>query len=168
MFRSRGGTLRGRSVRRSLATAFLQLSLAACLVVDSVVHLDDAAFYEPVHGALIGEADLFRVQAIVALVIAAVVLVRPGRLAWALAALVSGSAAGAVVLYTYLDVGPLAGLPNLYEPSWGPPGKLASAVAEGAGLLLAVTGLLSSRHRPHAQVPVHGYANLSEHAPGGP
>jgi len=39
-------------------------------------------------------------------------------------------------------VGPLAGLPGMYEPSWGPPGKLASAIAEIAGALLAVAGLI--------------------------
>ena len=51
------------------------------------------------------------------------------------------SAFAAVVLYTYVNVGPLAGLPNMYEPSWGPPGKLVSAIAEGAGALLALGGL---------------------------
>ena len=29
----------------------------------------------------------------------------------------------------------------MYEPSWGPPGKLLSAVAEGLGTLLALAGL---------------------------
>ena len=36
---------------------------------------------------------------------------------------------------------PIAGLPNMYEPSWGPPGKVVSAIAEGAGALLALGGL---------------------------
>jgi hypothetical protein len=53
-----------------------------------------------------------------------------------------------VVLYTYVDLGAVAGLPDLYEPSWGPPGKLISAVAEGAGFLLSLAGLsLSLRSR---------------------
>ena len=71
-------------------------------------------------------------------------LARPGiprRLVWVVAFLVAASAFAAVVLYTYVNVGPLAGLPNMYEPSWGPPGKLVSAIAEGAGALLALGGL---------------------------
>jgi hypothetical protein len=73
---------------------------------------------------------------------AAVVLALPRKWpAWLFAALVAGSAAAAVVAYTYIDIGPIAGLPNMYEPSWGPPGKLLSAVAEGLGALLALAGL---------------------------
>jgi len=34
------------------------------------------------------------------------------------------------------------GLPDMYEPSWGPPGKVLSAWAEGAAALLALTGLI--------------------------
>lgn len=30
----------------------------------------------------------------------------------------------------------------MYEPSWGPPGKVLSAWAEGAAALLALTGLI--------------------------
>ncbi|HET7247915.1 MAG TPA: hypothetical protein VFJ07_24115 [Streptosporangiaceae bacterium] len=44
--------------------------------------------------------------------------------------------------YNYVDVGPVLGLPNMYEPSWGPPGKVVSAWAEGIGALLALTGLI--------------------------
>ena len=29
----------------------------------------------------------------------------------------------------------------MYEPTWAPPGKLVSAVAEGAGAVLALAGL---------------------------
>ncbi len=65
-----------------------------------------------------------------------------------LAFLVAASAFGAVVLYTYADVGTLAGLPNTDEPSWGPPGKLLSAVAEGAAVLLALGGLAWALRAP--------------------
>jgi hypothetical protein len=47
-----------------------------------------------------------------------------------------------VLLYTYVDVGALGPLPDLYEPTWVPAGKLASAVAEGLGTLLAITGFV--------------------------
>jgi hypothetical protein len=63
---------------------------------------------------------------------------------WALAALVAGSAATAVLLYTYVDVGALGPLPDMYEPTWALPGERASAVAEIAAALLAGTGLVLS------------------------
>ena len=107
----------------------------------AVVHLRDAYLYEPNTGTLISQGQLFRVQSVIALVVAAGVLIIPRRLVWVVAFLVAASAFAAVVLYTYVNVGPLAGLPNMYEPSWGPPGKLVSAIAEGAGALLALGGL---------------------------
>ena len=119
----------------------LRVGTAAALVVDAVVHLKDAALYDPNTGTLISQGQLFRVQAVIALVLAAAVLIIPRRLVWVVAFLVAASAFAAVVLYTYVNVGPFAGLPNMFEPSWGPPGKLASAVAEGAGALLALAGL---------------------------
>jgi hypothetical protein len=59
-----------------------------------------------------------------------------------LSILVSGSAAVAVVLYTYVNVGPLGPLPNLYENTWNEPGKFTSAVAETAAALVAIAGLV--------------------------
>ena len=138
--RAQGRRARGRS---GLAVAYLlAAATAAALVVDAIVHLKDAFFYDANTGALLSQGQLFRIQAVVAIVAALAVLALPRKWpAWLFAALVAGSAAAAVVAYTYIDVGPIAGLPNMYEPSWGPPGKLLSAVAEGLGTLLALAGL---------------------------
>lgn len=135
------GPVRARALTLVLIGLALRVTTAAALIIDAVVHLKDAALYDPNTGALISQGQLFRVQAVIALVLAAGVLVIPRRLVWLVAFLVAASAFGAVVLYTYVNVGPFAGLPNMFEPSWGPPGKLASAVAEGAGALLALAGL---------------------------
>ena len=78
----------------------------------------------------------------------------PHRVTWAIAVLVTASAAGAVLLYTYVNVGGLGPLPNMYEPTWALPGKEGSAAAEIAGTLLATTGLvlaLRSYGRPGRQ-----------------
>ena len=140
-----GSRARSRRSRPSsgLAVAYLlAAATAAALVVDAIVHLKDAFFYDANTGALLSQGQLFRIQAVVAIVAALAVLALPRKWpAWLFAALVAGSAAAAVVAYTYIDIGPIAGLPNMYEPSWGPPGKLLSAVAEGLGALLALTGL---------------------------
>src|SRR5271169_6416828 len=128
---------RGRRARRSrgLVVAYLlAAATAAALVIDAVVHFQDAYFYDANTGALLSQGQLFRIQAVVAIVAALGVLAFPRRWpAWLFAALVAGSAAAAVITYTCIDIGPLAGLPNMYEPSWGPPGKLASAIAESVG-----------------------------------
>jgi hypothetical protein len=56
----------------------------------------------------------------------------------------------AVVLYTYVNVGQLGPVPNMYEPSWVLPGKTASAWAEGIGAVLATAGFLVAWRRSRA------------------
>jgi hypothetical protein len=135
------GPIRGGPLTLVLIGAALRAGTAAALIIDAVVHLRDAYFYDANVGALLSQGQLFRVQAVIALVMAVAVLIIPRRLVWVVAFLVAASAFAAVVLYTYVNVGPIAGLPNMYEPSWGPPGKVVSAIAEGAGALLALGGL---------------------------
>jgi hypothetical protein len=56
-----------------------------------------------------------------------------------------------VYLYTYVDVGRLGPLPDMYEPTWALPGKRLSAGAEiaAAGTALAGTAVtLFRRRRP--------------------
>jgi hypothetical protein len=124
----------------------LRVGTAAALVVDAVVHWRDASFYDS-SVVTFSQGELFRIQAAVAIAVAVAVLVWPRRLIWLIAFLVAASAVGAVVLYTYVNVGSLAFLPDMYEPSWGPPGKALSAIAEGAGALLALGGLIWSIRR---------------------
>jgi uncharacterized protein (TIGR03382 family) len=139
--------VRSRTSSGALAGYVLRICTAAALIIDAVVHLKDAPFYDASTQALLSQGQLFRIQAGVAIVVAAAVLVWPRRLVWVIAFLVAASAVGAVVLYTYVNVGSLAGLPDMYEPSWGPPGKALSAIAEGAGALFALAGLAWSIQR---------------------
>lgn len=149
------GTITGYALRLATATA---------LVIDAVVHIQDAHFYDANAGALLTQGQLFRIQAVVALAAALAVLVWPRWLSWAFAALVSASAAAAVIVYTYVDIGPIAGLPGMYEPSWGPPGKLVSAWAEVAGALLALAGLAYTLARSRRAAPER--APRQDDAPG--
>lgn len=104
------------------ATGWLpRLLTAAALVIGAVVHLRDAPLYDANAGALLSQGQLFRVQAGVAIAVALLVLVWPRWPAWGLSIVVAGSAVAAVVTYTYLDIGPFAGLPGMFEPSWGRP-----------------------------------------------
>jgi hypothetical protein len=143
----RTAPIRARMSPGVLTGYLLRVLTAAALITDAVVHLRDARFYDASTTALLSQGQLFRVQAGVAIVVAVAILAWPRRLVWAIAFLVAASAVGAVVLYTYVNVGSLAGLPNMYEPSWGPPGKALSAIAEGAGALLALGGLAWSIQR---------------------
>lgn len=65
-----------------------------------------------------------------------------------MAVIVAVSAFGAVMLYRYADVGALRPIPDMYEPTWAPPGKLASAWAEGAATILTAAGLLVAGAEP--------------------
>jgi hypothetical protein len=146
-------------LRRLDRTAVLVRSLglvtAALLVIDAYVHLHDAHLYGNGAGGTVTEGSLFRLEGAVAIVIALALLVRPHWVVWLLALLVAASAATAVYLYTYVDVGALGPLPDMYEPTWALPGKRLTAAAEiaataTAGLGLALTLLAGRRAGHHA------------------
>ena len=149
MSRIRSRTLPWRD-KDTLVGQLLRVAAAAALIIDAVVHFADAHFYDTNTGSLLDQGQLFRIQAVAAIIVALAVLAWPRWPSWLLAFAVAASACAAVVTYTYVDVGPLLGLPNMYEPSWGPPGKVLSAWAEGAGALLALTGLVSALARRRA------------------
>lgn len=130
--------------RSLIASWTLRVGTAAALCIDAAVHLRNAADYDLVT-ATISEGALFRVQAGAAIASALLVLVWPRRASWVIAFLVAASALGAVLLYRYVDVGPLGPLPNMYENTWQVPGKLLSAWAEGVAVVLAGLGLLTHR-----------------------
>src|SRR5436309_3091707 len=104
--------------RRSLASVaglLLALGVAAALAVDAYVHLHDAADYSAVRTSVLSQADLFRIEAGLAIVLAVVVLAWPRLWAWLAAALLLAGAATAVLVYTYVDVGQIGPVPDMYE-----------------------------------------------------
>lgn len=156
--------------RDTITGYLLRLATAAALVIDAIVHVQDAHFYDVAAGGGVTQGQLFRIQSVVAIVVALAVLIWPKWPSWLVAVLVAGSAVTAVVTYTYVDIGPFAGLPGMYEPSWGPPGKLLSAYAEGAGTLLALAGQARALlHRRQASARAHDHAEeraVREPSPG--
>jgi len=129
----------------------LAVATAALFAVDAYVHFHDAGLYDTVTTSTLSQGTLFRAQATAAVFVAVALLIRPHPVVRAVAALVTASAAAAVLLYTYVDVGALGPLPDMYEPTWALPGKPASAIAETAATLLALTGLaLALRTPPRA------------------
>jgi hypothetical protein len=135
----------------ALLNRVLAVATAALLGIDAYVHLHDAGQYDAVTTSTLSQGNLFRAEAAAAIAVGVALLIRPHPAVWALAALVAASAAGAVFLYRYVDVGRLGPVPNMYEPSWALPGKTLSAAAETAAAVLAIAGLaLALRTRSRA------------------
>ncbi|MFA1549308.1 hypothetical protein [Actinomadura chokoriensis] len=122
----------------------LRLIVAAGLAADAIVHWMFAPDMAYVEGGAIGGDLLFRIQAAVAGVVAVIVLTYGTRWAYALAFLVASSAAGAVVLYYYVDPGALGPLPAMHEPVWYID-KTISLVGEGGAALAALAGFFVAR-----------------------
>lgn len=114
------------------------------LLVDGYVHLNDASQYTQFTGPTFSEGTLFRIQAIVAIIVAILVAVWP-RLWTAIVALViAGSAAIAATVYTYVNLGSIWPLPNLYENTWHEPGKILATICEGVAALIAIYLIVAS------------------------
>jgi glucan phosphoethanolaminetransferase (alkaline phosphatase superfamily) len=125
--------------------------VVAGLVLDAIVHYDLASAFKNNKTSFISQTDIFRIQATVALVAALALLVRPRRYTAAFAFLVAASAAVAVVVYRYVDVGRIGALPNMYDPYWAPVGKWLSAIAEVIAALAAAVLIVVSGSRPRTE-----------------
>ncbi len=121
----------------------LRLVVVAGLAVDVYVHLHLAAGYDP-NTATISEGALFRVEAGVAALAAALVLLTRTQIGVMVAFLVAAGGVGAVLLYQYVDVGAVGPLPNMYEPL-SYPEKTDSLIAEAVAALAALA--LLALHR---------------------
>ena len=126
-----------------LALRIITVSIAAVgLVINAVIHWTLAAPYDAITGTLIGQGDLFRIQAVVNIVVAIVLVVslRFRRVAFLAALAAAAVAAGGLGLVVITAVVPLdltaIGLPYLFEPIWFAD-KTISAVAQGIALIAA-------------------------------
>ncbi len=135
----------GRTRHDPLGVA-LRLVVPVALVIDAVVHLQLAPYYQLAAPAGMGQGTLFRLEAAAAILAAVYVLLRGSRPAYAAALLVAAGGVGAVLLYRYVDVPAFGPFPAMYEPVWFFQ-KTLSALAEGAGAVLAAVGLLRRSRR---------------------
>lgn len=130
-----------------VALLLLRAVVAVSLTVDAVVHLRLASGYQQAASGGIGAGNLFRIEAVLALVVAVWVLWRGSRAALVSAFAVGLSAAVAVVLYRYVDIPAVGPLPAMYEPAWFLE-KSLSAGFEGLAALAALVALVvGSRSR---------------------
>ena len=140
-------TTRAATATSSPALVALRVITAAGLLLDAVIHLNLASGYQEAAPGGIGEGNLFRIQAVAALLIAVLVLARGSRTTYVAAAVVAAAALGAVLIYRYVDLPALGPLPPMYEPLWFPT-KTATAVAEAVALTGALIGLVAARDIP--------------------
>ncbi len=113
----------------------LAVLVALGLAYDAYVHLDLAPSYDAIK-ATVSQGQLFRVEAVVALIAAVLVLVSDNRVVWLLAGGIGLAGVVAVVLLRYVDVPAIGPFPSMYEPVWFTE-KTLSAYAEGAVAVLA-------------------------------
>jgi hypothetical protein len=123
----------------------LRLLTVGALAIDVYIHAVLAGDYDFTQ-ASISQGDLFRIEAGAAALAALLILLIPAWQAWAFAFLVLAGGLGAVLLYRYVNVGAFGPFPNMYEPIWFPK-KTASAIAEAAGAVTALSGLLLALKR---------------------
>jgi len=145
----------------------LRLVTAAGLAVDAVVHWNLAPQFDPVVGsgpAQVSQGQLFRLEALLALVAAVLVLLVRRRWAVLVAFVVAVAGVAAVLFYRYVDVGPVGPLPDMFDPTWYPQ-KTLSLVAE---VIASVTaGALLLRVRPRRQTTPGGASRTSAPPPRG-
>ncbi|MEO7422762.1 MAG: hypothetical protein ABIU87_10250 [Ornithinibacter sp.] len=120
----------------------LRVVVAVSLMVDAVIHLRLAPGYQQSAPGGIGAGNLFRIQGVLAFIVAGWVIWRGSRPALISAFAVSFGAVVAVVLYRYVDIPPLGPLPAMYEPVWFLE-KSLSAAFEGLAAMTALVALLA-------------------------
>jgi hypothetical protein len=115
----------------------LRVVAATALAVSGYLHRD-LAEGPLVGGGQVTLAGLFTAQAVVAIVVAVVVLVRPVRAAWLAVAVVGSASLAALILSVYVQIPAVGPFPSLYEPFWYPEkviAAVAAAVASAAALV---------------------------------
>lgn len=139
---------------RSRASRFLTLSMALrviCAVglgIDARVHLKLAPAYDSIKSSVVSQGTLFRIEAVLAIVAALLVLVIHKRITALIVVAVAGGGLVALLVYRYFDIGAIGPLPPMYEPAWYPDKTntcIAQAVATVAGLVLLVPALNRAR-----------------------
>ena len=123
-------------------SVLLRLVTVAGLAVDAVIHLQLAPVYQLAAPGGIGQGNLFRIEAVLALLAAVIVLLRPTRIGYAAAFAIATGGLVAVLLYRYVDVPALGPIPSMYEPLWFAK-KTATALAEAAAVAGAALGFLT-------------------------
>lgn len=122
-----------------VARWILVIVVVVGLAIDAYEHLKVAHNYAFNKTSTISEANLFRIEAVLAILAAVLVIVWRSRWAAAIALAVAAGGLILLVVYRYVDVGKVGPIPNMYEPVWGVEGKKWTV----AGEAMAIVGSLA-------------------------
>jgi len=147
---SRTATLDGHR----LADLALRAITSAGLLVDAVLHLQLAANYQLAAPGGIGQGNLFRIEAALALLALLWVVLRGSRAAYAAALAVAAGGLVALLAYRYYQLPAFGPVPAMYEPVWFFK-KTLTAVAEAVATGAAVVGFLRSAQSVSPLAPNH-------------
>ena len=145
----------------------LALVIAAGLAIDAFTHLDLAHNYAFNSTGSVNEGVLFQIEGISAIVVAALVLLRPNLWTGLLAVALSGGGAAVLLIYRYVNVGKLGPLPNMYEPIWfheKTESLIGELVAFAASLVLVAGCWYASRQSRVSGRTVGGHGAMSARA----
>lgn len=121
--------------------------IALALAVNAYVHFLLATPFDALVGSLVSQGDLFRIQGVVN-ILAAVLVLAVHR--WWTGLVAAAIAAGGLVflvasVYVPLDLSAL-GFPVIYEPAWYPD-KVVAVIAQGFALIGGLLVAASTRAR---------------------
>jgi len=112
-----------------------RLWTAAALLVNAWVHFRLAEPFDAIAGTLVSQGMLFRIQAVVNILVALIVLVWPRRWTGSLAALVAAGGLGLILITVAVPLDlTVIGFPVIFEPVWYSD-KVIAAVAQAIALV---------------------------------
>jgi hypothetical protein len=114
------------------------------LGIDAYVHLDLAHTYDLNATTTLSQGDLFRLEAIIAIVVGVLLIVRTRWYTALLAVASAGGGAILVIVYRYEDIKAFGPIPSMYEPVWYDK-KTLSLVAEIVAALSALALVVLTR-----------------------
>ncbi|MEP6478799.1 MAG: hypothetical protein ABJB03_05375 [Rhodoglobus sp.] len=121
------------------------LVTAIALVVNAVIHFMLAGPFDGNPGTVISQGGLFRIEAVVDILAALVIVVRPRLLTALAAAVVAAGGLGLLLFTVYLPLDlSFAGGPLIFEPAWYQD-KITAALAQAIALVAALVVLLTVR-----------------------
>lgn len=120
---------------------------AVALLLNAWIHFRLAGPFDANPGALLSQGALFRIQGVVNVVVAILLVVRPRLWTALLAGAVAAGGAAILVLTTITPVdATLIGLPYLFEPGWYP-AKQTSLVLQLLVVALVLLAVLRAARR---------------------
>ncbi len=137
-----------RTAQPAARWALAGLAVAG-LAVDAYTHLDLAPTYRFNATSALSESLLFRIEAVLAILVAVAVIARRNRLTALLVVLVAGGGLVLLLVYRYVDIGKIGPIPAMYDPEWFPE-KVASALGEAVAILAGLVLLVLGPARTHS------------------